>query len=94
MTVLLVVYLMSPPRSIVSRERGTLELERDAPLHMWVMLRSYDSAGECEAGAKAIEHAMRSGAGDWRGVSQAELKFSLTGMALHRCVAEDDPRLR
>jgi len=94
MTVLMAFYLMCPPRTLMSREKGTWEVEGRAPLHMWVTIRTYDTAAECEADAKVIEQQMRTGHGDWKAVNQQQLKFSLDDIQLHQCVDSGDPRLR
>jgi hypothetical protein len=87
--VLGLVYLMFPPRSILSRERGTWELEVQAPLHQWVHIQSYDSAVQCE-GAVAGKLAEL----DHDQLLKAQRAMLEQAVYWHMCVAAEDPRLR
>jgi hypothetical protein len=89
-TLLVGFYLMFPPRSILSRERGTWELEVGAPVHQWVHMQSYDTAAGCEAGAPQY----RKWLDEARGLGQAQREMLEGAVFWHMCVAADDPRLR
>jgi hypothetical protein len=92
--VLGLVYLMFPPRSIMSREQSTWELELHAPLHRWVHIESYDTAAQCEAGAMEQARRVRDQEGEFAQKSAAQLKMFADAVYWHMCVATDDPRLR
>ncbi len=90
-------YLMMPPMADVTRDSTTKIVVADsAPLSIWLIMGSYDSADECnKAQMRKAVHATVPAAKGLTREQMIEAKAVLREGLKHLiCVASDDPRLK
>lgn len=79
-------YLMIPPA--VEEDSNHALHTKPAPLSEWQNFESFDTAKECEEGAKPLVKPMQAD------VSQQHLSLNDLRLLYARCFATDDPRLK
>ena len=80
-------YLMIPPA--IEEHSNHRLYTKAAPLSQWQMLKSFDTAKECEGAVEALAKPLRAAIDQQQHLSLDDMRPLYA-----RCFASDDPRLR